>query len=195
MVATHARLGQRWLCAALCCLGLNSGAAHALEFALQGGYEYGGDNVLEVTFQDGERESLRAGSGLLVSVGVIMATLPASAPALETQINMGWKFDSVSAGNGDATWMLFPLELLQFYRIGSWRIGGGLAMHLSPQLSGSGALDGADAGFDDAAGAVFEVDYINRSAYIALRATLIEYEYIGTQLDGNNIGVMVGLRF
>lgn len=170
-------------------------SAHAAEGFFQVGVDVGGDEMLQVYFNNGRGDEINAGELLQISGGIIFPTF-ADTNEWETQLSFGWKTDSVSADNGSATFDRFPLEALQFIRVGDVRLGGGITLHLNPEMNGDGVLSDLRVKFDDAWGGVVQLDYFPRDiVMIGVRATMIEYEAQGDVVDGSSIGAIVGLRF
>ena len=168
--------------------------AQAVEGFLQVGVDLGGDEMLQVYYDDGRGDEINAGELLQISGGIIFPTFD-NTNEWETQLSFGWKTDSVSADNGSATFDRFPLEALQFIRVGDVRLGGGITVHLNPEMNGDGVLSDLQVEFADAWGGVVELDYFPRDiVMIGVRATMIDYEAQGDVVDGSSIGVIVGLR-
>ena len=171
-------------------------SGYAKEWLFQAGLEHGGDEIVKTYYDNGDNQTIRGGGLLYLAVGGIFPTAPVSSPSLETQVSVGWKFDSSTAENGDVDWDRFPIELLQFHKTENWRFGGGLTYHLNPKLEGSGDASHIQADFDNALGYVVEVDYLtNEELMIGVRATFIDYEVNSVSVDGNSIGLLVGVRY
>lgn len=117
----------------------------------------------------------------------------------ETQITVGWKFKKIDATNGDVSWDRYPIEFLQYYRHGKFRIGCGGTIHLNPTFDASIDLPGFQNGkltFDNALGFIGEADYhFTEKLVCGIKATIIKYTYEGESCDGNSFGVVLGIRF
>jgi hypothetical protein len=163
---------------------------------VKAGYDFGGDKLAEVTFTDGDTESIRANEGFYFGGGASIVT---DAGTQEIELSIAYKVGSVNGSNGDVEFRRFPLEALWFYRFEKVRLGGGLTYHLNPELDGSGVVGGGlDAKFDDALGLVLQADYrFGEKLTVALRYTSIEYQVSGTsaKAKSNGIGVTTGYRF
>lgn len=123
---------------------------------------------------------------------------------LETQLTIGMKADSVSASNGTVSFYRWPVELIQFYKNGLFRVGGGLTYHMNPKLECDIDYECNWAvKFDDALGYVGQVDFVVpldgwvREVTIGARFTVIDYEVkdTGYKVDGNSIGLSLGVGF
>lgn len=161
-------------------------------FLLEGGLHAGGDKVATIFYVDGDSASVKAGQLFQFSVGASL-----DYKRVETRLKAGYKFDKANASNGSFTWDRFPLEALVLYKAGNVRVGGGLAYHLNPKLKASGAASGLNVDYNDALGAVVEVDYMMGGFYIGGVANIIEYDEdtYGTKLDANSLGVNFGYVF
>jgi hypothetical protein len=151
-------------------------AASAVEVRpfLRGGYDTGGDTLVTVNFIGGETEKIKANEGLFGAAG---ASFMNDAQTLEFEFSVGFKFNSIDADNGDVDWKMMPVEALLFYRIPSWRFGGGLAYHLGPELDGDGVIGGLNVEFKDAIGYVLQADFlIKPNMAVGARYTDVKYE-------------------
>lgn len=126
--------------------------------------------------------------------------------SLETQLTIGMKADSVSASNGTASFYRWPVELMQFYKSGSFRAGAGLTYHLNPEAECDLPPSCNDLiKFDNALGYVVQADYVVpakqllRELTIGVRATFIDYKVDDgayyDKIDGNSIGLSLGMSF
>ncbi len=62
--------------------------------------ESGGDEFIEVIFDNGDADDIKGGGFVHVQVGRLF-TFFANKPALMTELTAGYKTDSVNASNGD----------------------------------------------------------------------------------------------
>ena len=120
------------------------------------GYDAGGDTLVTVIFASGDRESIKANEGFYVGGGLAFLN---DDKTIETEVSLSYKFDLITATNGDVTWSRFPLEGLVFYRFPKVRLGGGVTYHLNPDLSGSDVISGLNANFNNAFGTLLQADY------------------------------------
>jgi hypothetical protein len=162
---------------------------------LKAGFDFGGDTLVSVTFTNGETDSLKAHEGFYIGGGLsILAT-----SEIEAELSLSYKFDSISASNGEVEFSRLPLDALVFYRFPSpsIRVGGGLTYHLNPKLSGSGVAGGLNASFDDALGFVLQADYVFPKLFlVGVRYTQLEYEASnGAKAKSNGAGLTFSVRF
>lgn len=105
------------------------------------GFDFGGDELIEVTFSDGSTDSINAGDGFYLAAGIGKTF---SDGQYSGQVTLGWKFTSISASNADVDWTRFPLEALVYMNREKIRVGGGLTYHMNTKLKGSGGLSFID---------------------------------------------------
>lgn len=160
------------------------GVAHA-------GYEFGGDNVLEVYYTDGSNSTINAGDGLVFAGGVAYVVNPEVA----IQATLGWKYQTIQrATNADAHFNRFPVETILQYTPGKVRLGAGITYHINPKLHASGDLAPAEVAFDDALGAVYQLDYITEMGLMwGIRYTDLSYTVNNTDydVDATSFGIHV----
>ncbi len=173
-------------------------ALAALDFLAEIGIHEGGDDLITINFIDGSSRDLQAGEFLSLAGGIAwdMGSI------MEGRLTAGWKGDEVSATNGSVKLNRWTSDFMLFFKAGGWRFGGGAAYHWDVQLEGSGDASSASADFDNAAGAVAEIDYyFNENAYIGLQYLNIEYDRQATlnnsarTFDASSIGLIIGGRW
>lgn len=162
-------------------------------FLMEMGLHYGGDEMVEVVYTNGDSSDTDGGEGVALSLGVSI-----DAPAVETRLKAGWKYKGISASNGDIDWQRFPIDALVLYKVDQWRFGGGLTYHLNPTFRGSGVASVLDVDFDNALGALAEIDfYVSPQLYLGAVYTMIEYEPKGLDatVNADSIGVQAAFVF
>jgi hypothetical protein len=170
----------------------------ALRLVLQTGWDYGGDELVRTT---GDDRTLRANGGPFVLGGV--AFLPLLGGKLHTQATIGVRWDSVRAENGDAGYVAFPLEVLEFFTHRWFRVGAGVNVHLGGRVElDTDAID-ETRDLEPAVGFAAQADFVwkFRGASRGLltvgpRIVLqqIDVEGGGT-LDANAYGAELGFTF
>lgn len=173
-------------------------AQAALDIMVELGIHDGGDDIITVNFTDGSSRDMQAGEFLSLGAGVAWDI----GSVMETRLYAGWKGDEVSADNGSVKLNRWTSNFMLLFKAGGWRFGGGAAYHWSIELDGSGAATNASAEFDDALGAVAEIDYyFNENAYVGLQYLNIEYDRRATlgnsarTFDASSIGLTIGGRW
>lgn len=174
--------------------GLQHQKAKSMFWTASFGFDFGGDKMVTLEYDDGDESDIRAGELAYINIGMIV---PNGKSDFETQVTIGWKFDSSNADNGDVSFYRFPIEVLQFYKQEKFRIGGGITYHLAPSLDGSGVVSYIEADFENALGFVLEGDILFEPLYAGLKITNIEYEVKGydEKVNGNSFGIVLGVRF
>ncbi|MCP5207972.1 MAG: hypothetical protein H7A01_12250 [Hahellaceae bacterium] len=170
-------------------------AEKPLSFVLTGGLTYGGDELAELRFTDGDSQKIKAGALLYVGTG-FLARFSDSPMSLQATIN--YHFDISTAENGDATFSRVPLEVIGFYTKDKFRFGAGLSYHLKPTLDIDTDRGSINNKFDDALGYVLQVDYL-AAKNLALGARILAIEYEASDVDfsadGNSVGLIGTLMF
>ena len=186
---------KQWqlLCGALSLVAAAPAPAGDFRGLVRAGFDFGGDTLEVVAFADGTTETIKANEGFYISGGA--AYIPETWN-LETEVTLGWKYTGVTASNGELKFTRFPLEALVFYPWEFVRVGGGLAYHINPTLDRSGAVSGSDEDYDNAAGAIAQIDYRpSDNLTLGLRYTLLEYSRAGGNSSADGIGITVSGRF
>ncbi len=138
------------------------------------GADFGGDDLVTLTFTNGETRTIRANDGVFLGGGV---SILSDQRDVEAEISLSYKVDTINASNGRVTWSRWPIDALLFYRLPSMRFGGGLTYHLNPELTGSGVVGNVFDKFDNALGFIVQADYnISERHHIGVRYTGIEYK-------------------
>lgn len=162
------------------------------------GYTSGGDTLVEVEFENGDKDKLKAGGAFLLGFGIEFVSADGE---LAVQLTANYHFDSINAENGEATFERYPIELVFFDQGEKHRYGAGFTVHLSPTAqvkADGGRRDSLN--FDPAVGFLFEYNYlVGKGLWLGLRYTLIDYDTPGSfnsvTVDGNHFGLMAHFRF
>jgi hypothetical protein len=181
-------------------LSTPASAQSRLRGAIRLGGEYGGDRVVQFTYDDGSTPKVTAGGGLLLTVGGALAVFTRGAHSVDAQVNLGLKYRTIPpATNQDVTWLRFPLEGLLFYRtpVGI-RLGAGATVHLRNVMEASGGVLNSRVEFENRPGLLLQAEYVKRQYAFDLRYTALEYELSsggsGT-VNASSIGVGVSFFF
>lgn len=151
-------------------------------------FEYGGDVLVTLLFDDGSEQEIRAGQGGTASFGFDYR--PARLPQVGLRTTAGIKFTSNASENADISFLRFPIEVVgSYYLPNDWRVGAGLSYHTGVKFNGDGFVP--DVNFDPAAGATVELGW----KWIALTYTSLEYTANGGSLDASSIGVSLNWVF
>ena len=177
-------------------LFISSSTAQASNFLLEAGLHFGGDELATVNFIGGESQSMDAGGMISLAAGLKTEI----GKSFELRTTIGIKFDSITASNGELDFTRYPVNAILFKKGEVFSIGVGATYHLNPEFEVSGFNGDFTASFNNALGFIAEVDYaLNEKAYLGLKATAIDYEINGTfastEINGNSIGVVIGVSF
>lgn len=158
-------------------------------FLIEGGIEYGGDEILQIFFTNGEDQTMRAGQGGCIAVGGELQF--SSVKQLMLRATIGLKYNTTAADNANIRLTRFPVQLTPFWKINDdFRLGVGVTTHLNPSLKGDGFFP--DVAFNSTIGPRFEFGY----KWIALTYTAISYEdESGESFSASSIGASVSLTF
>jgi len=169
-------------------------ASHAVDVRpmLKAGFDVGGDTLVTAVFTDGSTKSIKANEGFYFGGG---ASILSDSKDIEGEVSLSYKFASINASNGTIDWTRYPLDVLVFYRLPQFRLGGGLTYHLSPKLSGSGPAGNISTKFDDSAGFVLQADYLLQKITFGLRYTSLQYKVGGASAKSDGVGITFGISF
>lgn len=166
-------------------------------FVLGAGITVGGDDLLSVSYRDGDSDKLKAGELLDLKIG---GQYRPEGAKVSLQATIGFHFDSVDADNGDASFSRMPLDLLAFYHKNQHRFGLGGTYHSNTELDiDIDILPKEKIDFKNSAGWVVEYGYRFEQSplTLALRGVKIEYkeQRSGLTASGDHIGVYAYLNF
>jgi hypothetical protein len=159
------------------------------KFLIEGGIEYGGDEILQVFFTNGEDQTMRAGQGGYIAVGGELQF--SSVKQLMLRASMGIKYNTTAADNANIRLTRFPVHLTPFWKINDdFRLGIGLTTHMSPRLKGDGFIP--DVTYTSTVAPRFEFGY----KWIALTYTAISYkDKSGESFSASSIGASISFTF
>jgi hypothetical protein len=161
-------------------------AAARLRFAASVALEHQFNPIATITYSDGSKADV--GDALFeLNAG---AAYPLTADGqFELQALAGIAFAKVNAANGSATFLDFPVELTAHVNLGSFRIGAGPALHISPRLRGDGFAANAKLDFGTTVGVVARLEYVfNKKFGLGLLGTWLRLTANGQTLDASRIG-------
>ena len=167
--------------------------AKGLKGVINTNFDFGGDEMLKVTVSNNSDTEVKAGELMHINGGV---SIPNDGTGdWTTEITLGYKFRRVENADGKLVWSRYPLELVEYRRVGNIRMGGGITYHVKPKIDGDGSFANADTTFDNAFGFVLQADYMLGEFNIGGRYTFIEYQGAGASINGNSVGLALGARF
>lgn len=157
--------------------------ASKVALVIEGGFEFGGDEIIEILFTNGDTQKLTAGQGGTIAIGGQFQ--PASIPRLSLAATVGYKFVTNASENASIGITRIPLELIGRWKLdGDWSLGAGVVRHASVNVNGDGFVP--DVSMEASTGATLELGW----RWAALTWTTIEYtDPIGGVYDAGSIGV------
>ncbi len=152
---------------------------------LEGGIEYGGDQLVELLFTNGGTQKLLAGQGGTVAAGLHFQ--PASVPQLSAIATVGYKFVTNASNNSRIGLTRIPIEVIGHWTfVPDWSVGVGVVRHAAVKFDGDGFLSDTD--FTASTGATVEVGW----RWAVLTYTGINYAApSGAKLNAGSVGASV----
>ncbi len=159
------------------------------KFLMEAGVEYGGDEILQVFFTNGEDQTMRAGQGGYIALGGQLEF--GNIKQLMLRTSLGFKYNTTAADNANIRLTRFPIQLTPFWKINDdFRLGVGVTTHLNPKLKGDGFVP--DVAFTSKVGPRFEFGY----KWLAVTYTAIKYQDESDQsISANSFGASVSFTF
>jgi len=169
------------------------------------GYNQGGDRLLRVVFKDGSNHSVRANQGADVKVGALF--YHTENLTWQTQATVGAQYNRISAKNGSAEWVAYPIEVIGFYNANLIRIGAGAVYQINPHLRTSGVVASYGADLNSAMGWIAQIGFRAKKKQglsVDARYTSIKYSgdatYAGVpqrleNVDGSCVGIYLTAMF
>jgi hypothetical protein len=116
----------------------------------------GGDTLKEIEFENGDTDSIRAGSGIYIALGVAQMMLE---KRMDVGIRAGYLFDLITEKSDDGSKNVLsftrtPIDIFSHYWAGRHCFGGGVTAHLNPTFTSRETSD--DAQYKTAYGAYAE---------------------------------------
>ncbi|MBK9257306.1 MAG: hypothetical protein IPM42_17685 [Saprospiraceae bacterium] len=159
------------------------------KFLIEGGLEYGGDEILKVFFTNGEDQTMRAGQGGYLAVGGQLEF--SKVKNLMLRASVGIKYNTTAAENANIRLTRIPFNLIPYLKIKEdFRIGLGITSHQSVKFRGDGFAPDID--FTSSVGPRFEFGY----KWIALTYTSISYTAeTDEKFSASSIGLSLSYAF
>jgi hypothetical protein len=158
-----------------------------LGFVAEMAAEFGGDNVLEVFYRNGDTQNIHAGQGVTLSVGAHYQ--PKSVP-IDFAATVGYKFVRTSDYNTDLGIYRVVVKFTGTYALPNhfW-IDAGPVLHTATRLQGDGYVRDVD--FDDAVGVTVGAGW----RWIGVTYTNIRYNSPFGSVNASNVGATFTWKF
>jgi hypothetical protein len=167
--------------------------ARDFHFLYQFSYGAGGDTIVE--YENGK--DIDMGDGIEYGLGVSFKLFNNANSNLDTTLMLGY---STTGSMFDDNYYMskIPITLTEYYTYEeSWRLGVGITYHTSHQgHKGNTSLENIE--FDDAIGGVFSLGYVfgeEKKTYVAIKASIIDYDINDVTLKGNRFSIMMEQKF
>lgn len=152
-------------------------------FLIEGGIEYGGDDIVEIQFTSGETQKMKAGQGGYLAVGGQFQF--AKVPKFLIRTTLGIKYNTTAADNANIRFTRIPINIMGYFKVtDDIRIGAGITTHQNVKLKGDGFLPDAD--FESNIGPRVEIGY----KWAALTYNTVTYI---ADTDGNYSAGAIGI--
>ena len=153
------------------------------KFLIEGGFDWGGDEILQVFFTNGGDQTMRAGQGINLGIGGELQFTNIKQFMLRSAISLKWS--PTAADDANIMFLRFPIHLTPFWKINEdFRFGVGITTHLSPKLRGDGLFP--DVTYTSSANPRFEFGY----KWAALTYTAMTYtDEQSENFSGNSFGI------
>ena len=163
-------------------------------------FNAGADTLATLQFTNGSTQDIKAGNGLLLSLGGGAIFFEGQPHRLETLLSVGVKFSTMQpAQNADLSFVRVPIEFLAFYRNDDlhFRVGGGGGLYAYGSLSGSGAASNIQLDFKPAVAGIVQADFLWGRGFLGVRYTHLNYGVSGSDASAaaSSIGFTLGFFY
>jgi hypothetical protein len=156
-------------------------------FVLDSAAEFGGDDLIDVTYRHGGTQHIRAGEGVTLGGGIHYR--PAALP-VDFAATVGYKFIRTSSFDSDLGINRVVIELTGTVPlVNHFWVTAGPVWHTSTKLDGDGRI--ADVDFDDAVGGMVGFGW----RWVGVRYTNIKYRSPFGTADASSGGVTFAWKF
>lgn len=170
------------------------------------GGDFGGTDLVTLTYADGTRSTLSSAGGLRIAAGALFSPLLIDGHSVEIEVTAGAKgWNTPRKADGSVDMVRWPVEALLFYRYEPFffRVGGGLAYHLAPTLTASGAatslLGFSSISFAPALGYVVQAEFASAKVAgftLGVRYTFLDYvSGNGTRVPSSGLGIVASISY
>lgn len=160
----------------------------------------GGNTLERITFDDGETDSIRAGSGVYLALG---ATRLMFAKSIDIGIKSGILFDTVTVKSEDSrnnsvlSFVRYPLDIFGHIWLDRHILGGGISYHINPVFKSDKTNHGAS--YENALGIYAEYLYHFTGTGTALGIKYLSINYKNKDskksADGSGLGITFSQLF
>ncbi len=109
------------------------------KFLIEGGADWGGDEILQVFFTNGSDQKMRAGQGINLGIGGELQFANVKHFMLRSAISLKWT--PTAADDANIMFLRFPVHLTPFWKINNdFRFGVGITTHLNHTRGKNGRM-------------------------------------------------------
>ena len=160
-----------------------------LRFLATGAFEFGGDEVAKVYFTNGKSQSVNAGQGVALGLGVQLSLTQSEKFLLRGTV--GYKYVTTQANNANIRLTRVPIHLTtSLMATDKIRLSAGLAMHQSINFKTDNL--GTDLKIKNASGPIFEIAY---SGFGLIYTSMKYVDQYKTSYSANSIGISISGTF
>lgn len=161
----------------------------ALRLLVRGGFDFGGDKVAEIDFEDGSKQSVPAGNGGWIAIGAEYQV-----PAIKQLLfhaTAGYKYVTTKADNAHIRLTRVPLQIsANWMATKKLRFGAGLTSHQAVRFKAGGFAD--DLTLRATPGPTFELAY----GALGVNYTSMSYrDQTDEKYSASSIGVSLTFAF
>lgn len=156
----------------------------------------GGNTLERITFDDGETDSIRAGSGVYLALGAAHLMFDKS---IDVGIKSGILFDTVtvkseeSKNNSVLSFIRYPIDVFSHIWLDRHILGGGLSYHINPVFKSDKTDHGAS--YENALGIYAEYLYHFPGTGTALGVKYLSISYKNKDSKSSANGSGLGITF
>jgi hypothetical protein len=155
----------------------------------------GGETLEQIQFDNGETDSIRAGSGVYIALGVAHLMFE---KRMDIGIKAGYLFDLITAKADDGSESVLsftrkPIDIFSHYWAGRHCFGGGLTVHLDPVFTSRETTDNAK--YENAYGAYAEYLFHFTGTGSALGIKYLSINYKNKETEHSSDGSAWGITF
>ena len=154
----------------------------------------GGDTLANVTYTNGDTQSIKGGGLVMFYVGgeFRIGTL------VSLQVTLGHHVDGSYASNGDLEFKRNPIDVIAYVPVDKFRLGMGAHFVNSATLKGTGPAGFINQKFDASTGLVVEGEY-QFTSWFGLKLRGVSQTYTETQTriksSGDHLGLLASFYF
>ena len=172
-------------------------SAFAATLGVRYGFDFGGDTLAKLNYTNGWSDTLTAGGGEHLEIGLEFNTPLLQSKHLSTELSIGHKYHFIAASNFEADFERYSASIVQYYNRTNPRIGIGATRHFLGKYQQKGSLaPNGHSNINISHGLIFLVDYqFRRSFRFGSRVTLLNYTDYGQRIEADSVGFFISYQF